>query len=134
MALPRSDKEAMPKRGTPLTTQEISALREWISAGANWPDSVISAKHWSYVPPVRAPLPEVKDSAWSKNPVDRFILTRLEKAGLPHSPEADPAALYRRLSLDLTGLPPAIAEVDAFVKHYSERDKQQYGKSDQPPF
>lgn len=124
VALPRSDKEAMPKRGTALTTREISALREWIAAGAKWPDNVQSAKHWSYVPPVRAALPVVKDSAWSKNPVDRFILARLEKEGLPHSPEADPAALYRRLSLDLTGLPPAISDVDAFVKaHAMDADK-----------
>ena len=119
VSLPRSDKEAMPKRGTPLTTAEIQKLRDWIAAGAKWPDSVVSAKHWSYVPPVRAALPVVKDGAWSKNPVDRFILAHLEKEGLPHSTEADPAALYRRLSLDLTGLPPAITVVDAFLKAYS---------------
>lgn len=119
VALPRSDKEAMPKRGTPLTAAEIQKLTEWIATGAIWPEKMVSAKHWSYLPPVRARVPEVKDSAWSKNPVDSFILARLEKEGMPHSPEAEPAALYRRLSLDLTGLPPAIAEVDAFVKSYA---------------
>ncbi len=119
VALPRSDKEAMPKRGTLLSPQDIQNLREWIAAGAKWPDKVQSAAHWSYVPPVRPTLPDVKDRDWARNPVDRFVLARLEKDGLTHSPEADPAVQYRRLSLDLTGLPPPIADVEAFVKAYS---------------
>lgn len=124
VALPRSDKEAMPKRGTPLTPGEIAALKAWMESGAVWPDSIQAGKHWSYVPPQRPALPEVKDAAWGKHPVDRFIAERLEKADIPHSPEADPAVLYRRLSLDLTGLPPGIVEVESFVKaHAQDADK-----------
>lgn len=119
VSLPRSDKEAMPKRGSALTAQEIQNLRDWISAGAVWPETLNSQKHWSYVPPRRPDLPAVTEVAWQKNPVDRFVLARLQKAKIDHSPEAEPAVLYRRLSLDLTGLPPAIADVDAFVKAYA---------------
>ncbi|MES2595468.1 MAG: DUF1553 domain-containing protein [Verrucomicrobiota bacterium] len=118
VALPRSDKEAMPKRGAPLSAAEIQALKTWIDAGAIWPEAVRSGKHWSYIPPMRPALPEVKDAAWSKHPVDRFIGTRLDKEGIPHSAEAEPASLLRRLSLHLVGLPPSVAEVETFVKAY----------------
>jgi len=71
--------------------------------------------HWAYVKPVRPELPKVKNSRWPRNPIDAFILARLDKEKLKPSPEADRATLIRRLSLDLTGLPPTIAEVDAFM-------------------
>lgn len=119
VALPRSDKEAMPKRGTPLTAAEMQALKSWMDAGAAWPETLQTGKHWSYVPPVRPALPEVKDVAWSKHAVDRFIQARLEKEGIAHSVEAEPASLLRRLSLHLVGLPPSLAEVEAFVKAYA---------------
>ncbi len=119
VSLPRSDKEAMPKRGDALSPAEIQKLRDWITAGARWPEAMNTQTHWSYVPPKRPKLPAVSDGNWQKNPVDRFILAKLEKANIPHSPEADPAVLYRRLSLDITGLPPAIAEVEAFLKAYT---------------
>ena len=120
VSLPRSDKEAMPKRGDALTQMEIQNLRDWIGAGAIWPETLNTLKHWSYVPPRRPELPAVTETTWQKNPVDRFIMARLEKTGIDHSPEAEPAVLYRRLSLDLTGLPPAIADVDAFIKAYTK--------------
>ncbi|HZF40444.1 MAG TPA: DUF1549 and DUF1553 domain-containing protein, partial [Blastocatellia bacterium] len=76
-------------------------------------------QHWAYVKPERPALPEVKNRSWVKTPIDRFILARLEKEGLTPSPEAGRGALLRRLSLDLIGLPPTIAEVDAFLNDKS---------------
>jgi hypothetical protein len=96
------------RTGRRLTTDQIDVLRRWINAGAPWPE------HWAFVPPRWPPLPAVKDGAWVRNPIDRFILARLEKEGLRPAPEADQATLIRRLSLDLTGLPPTPAEVAAF--------------------
>jgi hypothetical protein len=109
----------MPLGHTPLTTEQIATLRKWIDSGAIWPDG-LSAQgsaptHWAYVKPVRPQLPVVKDTAWVRNPIDRFVLARLEKEGLKPSPEASKETLIRRLSLDLIGLPPTPAEVDAFV-------------------
>lgn len=76
--------------------------------------------HWAFVPPVRPELPQVKNSSWVRNPIDRLILAKLEKEGLTPSPEADRITLIRRLSLDLIGLPPTIAEIDAFVNDRSD--------------
>src|SRR5689334_3955408 len=73
------------------------------------------AKHWGFQAPVRPPLPAVKNTAWPRTEIDRFILARLEREGLVPSPEADRVTLIRRLSLDLTGLPPTAAEVDTFL-------------------
>ena len=95
--------------GKKLTAAQIAILRRWIQAGAHY------AQHWAFVPPKRPPLPAVKQKAWPQNPVDRFILARLEQAGLTPSPEADRRTLIRRVTLDLTGLPPIPAEVDAFL-------------------
>lgn len=115
VALPKEDKEVMPKRGDRLTTAEITHLRDWVNAGAKWPDKIETLKHWSYIPPTRPPLPKVENKAWPRTEIDRFILAKLEANKLAPSPEASPEALIRRLSLDLTGLPPMPAEVDAFV-------------------
>ncbi|MGH9672581.1 MAG: DUF1549 domain-containing protein, partial [Bryobacteraceae bacterium] len=93
-----------------LTEVQIALIGRWIEQGAPW------KTHWSFDPPVRPREPEVKDRAWPRNPIDRFVLARLEKEGLRPSTEADRTTLIRRLSLDLTGLPPSPAEVDAFVK------------------
>lgn len=95
--------------GKTLTSKEVELLRAWIQQGAPY------AGHWAYEKPKRSPLPETKNTAWPVNPIDRFILARLEQEGLSPSPEADRYALIRRVSLDLTGLPPTLEEVDAFV-------------------
>src|SRR5215472_5544029 len=106
------DDERMPplKTGKKLTHLQMETLRRWISQGAPY------ATHWAYVKPVHPPLPQVKNQRWSRNPIDHFILARLERENLKPSPEADPYTLIRRVSLDLTGLPPTIEEVDHFVK------------------
>ncbi len=96
-----------------LTAKQIELLQKWIEQGAKW------GKHWSFEPPVKRELPKVKDESWSRNPIDRFILAKLEKEGLKPSPIADKVTLIRRVTLDLTGLPPTPAEVDAFVADQS---------------
>ncbi len=107
--LTTTDPEArMPYHGPPLAPQQISLLRRWIKQGAKWED------YWAFVPPTPKALPEVKRSDWVRQPLDRFVLARLEKEGLEPSPEADKAALLRRVSLDLTGLPPTPAEEAAY--------------------
>ncbi len=113
--------KAMPPRGARLTPAQVTSLRAWIDAGARAPQdeptpaSTRRSDHWSYQPPVRTAVPVVKNPAWVRNPIDRFILARLEKEGIAPSPEADRVTLIRRLSLDLTGLPPKPREVDDFV-------------------
>jgi hypothetical protein len=90
-----------------------AALAAW--AGAVEPGAPHASNHWAFQPLRRPPLPEVKDLAWVNSPIDSFILARLEKEGLKPAPEADRATLIRRLSFDLLGLPPTLAEVDEFV-------------------
>src|SRR5687768_3489702 len=87
------------------------------AAGANSAGAVptTAREHWAFHTPIRPELPEVRNSDWPRTPVDYFILARLEKEGLQPSAEADRVTLLRRLSLDLIGLPPTIAEVDAFL-------------------
>src|SRR5262249_13034737 len=115
VTLPKGADGVMPARGDLLSKEQIARLREWIAQGASWPAEVRIAKHWAYVKPVRPELPQVQQTTWPRNAIDHFVLARLEKEGLKPSPEADRATLIRRLSLDLIGLPPTLAEVDAFV-------------------
>ena len=96
--------------GKKVTPRQAEMLRRWIAEGAVWKGL------WSLEPPKRPDLPDLKNHAWGKNAIDRFILLRLENEGLAPSPEADRPTLIRRLSLDLTGLPPTPADVDAFLK------------------
>ncbi len=98
-----------PKTHKKLTAAQKDTLRRWIAAGAEY------QPHWSLIAPKRPPLPAVKNAGWVRNPVDAFVLAELEKRGLRPAPEADRRTLARRLSLDLTGLPPQPAEVEAFV-------------------
>ena len=125
-----------PRSSRQLTTEQVQLLERWIRAGAEY------QSHWSFVVPVRPPEPKVKQSPWVRNPVDSFILARLESLNLVPNQEADRSTLIRRLSLDLTGLPPTVQEVDAFLadqsrdayekvvdrllssKHYGERMAQ----------
>ena len=99
----------MPYHGQPLPPQQIALLRQWIKAGAKWED------HWAFVPPKPQPPPSVKRANWARQPLDRFILARLEKESLEPSPEADKASLLRRVSFDLIGLPPRAEEQAAFL-------------------
>ncbi|MCW5969564.1 MAG: DUF1553 domain-containing protein [Blastocatellales bacterium] len=119
--------------GHALTPAQIELIRKWIVQGARW------STHWAYETPKRHVPPEVRNSSWVRQPVDRFILARLEREGLRPSPEADKVTLLRRATLDLTGLPPTPADIDAFLadaspdayerrvdqllasKHYGER-------------
>jgi hypothetical protein len=98
-----------PASGKTLTPAEIDLLRRWIKAGAPY------ARHWSYEVPQRPALPAVANGAWPQGPLDRFILARLEQERLRPQPEADRLTLARRVALDLTGLPPTLAEVEAFA-------------------
>ncbi len=95
--------------GHKLTPQQIETIKRWIDEGANW------TEHWAFIAPQRPALPTVQDAAWVRNPIDNFILARLEKEGLKPASEADKTTLIRRVTLDLTGLPPTSAEVDAFL-------------------
>jgi hypothetical protein len=94
--------------GGHLSDDQIALIKTWI-------DTAPKTKHWAFVPPVRPALPAVKNAAWAHNPIDTFVLAKLEAEGLQPSKEAGRATLLRRVSLDLTGLPPTPAEVDDFV-------------------
>jgi hypothetical protein len=117
--------ERMPPAGAPLTGDEVALLRHWIDSGAEFPAAGATAKpkstHWAFQPVKRPEPPAVKQDTWVRNGIDRFVLARLEKEGWTPSPEADRTTLLRRLSLDLTGLPPAPADVARFVADSSPR-------------
>ena len=123
ITLPKGHDEVMPSRGEPLSASQIALVRAWIEQGAVWPEGIVAAKHWAYVKPLR-PLTPTIDNRQSAigNPVDSFVLARLAKEGLQPSSEAAPATLIRRLYLDLTGLPPTPAEVDAFLRECAPVD------------
>lgn len=119
--------------GKQLSAKQIELLKQWIVEGAEY------TGHWAFLPVVRPEQPKVNDRAWAKAPIDRFVLARLEAEGLKPSPEAAKETLIRRVTLDLTGLPPTASEVEAFIadkspvayervvdrllasKHYGER-------------
>src|SRR6185295_768874 len=105
--------------GRALNERQIGLLRRWIDEGAKWDT------HWAYTAPKRPELPEVGRPDWVRTPIDRFILARLEREGLTPSPEADRTSLLRRVTYDLTGLPPTPAEVDAFL---ADRSADAYEK------
>lgn len=153
------DYEQMPPdgEGRPLNSKEIGILRAWIEQGAVWPagvDARIASEHWSLQPIERPQPPQVKRSEWVRNPIDAFILARLESEGVKPSPAADRSTLIRRVYLDVLGLPPSPEAVQAFLaddsstayekviedvlasKHYGERwgrhwlDLARYADSD----
>jgi len=103
-----ADAPRMPVKKAALTTEQIALLTTWIDAGAPWP----AGGHWAWTAPRLPAIPVVRDQAWVRNPIDAFVLARLERDGLRPAPEAPPATLIRRLSLDLIGLPPTPEEVD----------------------
>lgn len=110
-----------PSSNRTLTPQQISTLKRWIEQGGAY------AKHWAFIPPSRPTIPNVVDAAWVKQPIDAFVHQRLEKERLRPSSPALPAAWLRRVSLDLTGLPPSPAEVESFVKQVQSRGEAAYG-------
>lgn len=107
--------EVMPPPSTKktLSAHQRDLLKRWIASGAEY------QPHWSFIPPTRPAVPKVKNAAWVRNPIDAFVLAKLESMGLTPAPEADRRTLARRLSLDLTGLPPTPELVDAFVADQS---------------
>jgi hypothetical protein len=117
--------DRMPKDGDPLPEGQIALLRAWIDRGAPWPDDAPAAeghpasdplatsRHWAYRAPGRPPLPDVRNERWTRTEIDRFVLARLEREGLEPAHEAPLTTLVRRVSLDLIGLPPSPADVDA---------------------
>ncbi len=106
-----NERKRMPPadKAEPLTPEKIETLRLWIEQGAPWPE------HWAFMAPLRPEPPAVRDEAWVENEIDRFVLERLEKEGLSPSPRAEKEAQLRRLTFDLTGMPPTIADLDAFL-------------------
>jgi hypothetical protein len=102
-----------------LTKPQVELIKRWIQQGADWQG------HWAFLPPQKAAVPPTRTVGWARNSIDNFILARLEAEGLTPSVEADRATLARRVTLDLTGLPPTAAEVDAFV---NDRDPAAYEK------
>jgi mono/diheme cytochrome c family protein len=115
-----------------LSKEQIATLEKWIKDGALGPDErrvgaattkkfdlAERAKHWCFQPVAAPSVPVVFDGAWSRDPLDRFVLARLEAANLPPAPEADPATLLRRVYFDLIGLPPDLSEIDEFTRQFS---------------
>ena len=116
-----ADVSKMPPEGPGLTPQQIGTLKSWVEQARKLPDELATVAaparntHWSFQPLAAAPPPATKNPNWIRSPIDAFVLARLEAAGLEPSPEADQATLVRRLSLDLLGLPPTVAEIDQFL-------------------
>ncbi|MHB9005308.1 MAG: PSD1 and planctomycete cytochrome C domain-containing protein [Limisphaerales bacterium] len=113
--------DPMPPKGDQLTPEQMGLVKAWIDQGAPWPDGVGAASsevtaHWAYVRPAGTKPPEVKQPGWVRNDIDRFVVARLEAEGLKPAFVAARTALIRRVSLDLIGLPPSPAEIDAFLK------------------
>jgi len=126
----QDEADRMPLEEPALSRKEIDLLRRWIAEGANWPAGVgvqvdALTKHWAYQAPAVPKLPAVKTKDWVRNSVDRFVLSRLEKEQLTPSPAAERRRLIRRVYLDLTGLPPAVEEVERFA---ADPDPQAYEK------
>jgi len=115
LTAPEPIRRMPPVSNLPVTPREIDAVAAWIEAGAVWPEP------WAFTAPVRPPVPAVQDGAWVKNPIDSFVLARLESEGLHPAPPAPPATLLRRVSFDLTGLPASpealrTADYETFVE------------------
>ena len=115
------DRLSMPFGGERLTTAQVALLRAWIDQGAQWPEAAEApaadqpGQHWAFLPPRRPPLPRVEGTEWVRNPIDAFVLARLQEKSIQPSPEADRSTLIRRLSLDLIGLPPTPQAVERFL-------------------
>ena len=126
----------MPMGGDKLTAEQIGLLRAWIDQGAEWPEPKLAHRdatesrlkhpHWAFNAPRRPALPKVKNEAWIENPIDAFVLAKLEAQGIEPSPEANRRTLARRVSLDLIGLPPTPQEIDRFLNDGREGAYEHY--------
>ena len=126
----------MPMGGEKLSDEQIGLLRAWIDQGAVWSESKVAARgakesrprhpHWAFNAPQRPALPKVKNEAWVENPIDAFVLAKLEAEGVEPSPEANRRTLARRVSLDLIGLPPTPQEIDRFLNDPREGAYERY--------
>ncbi|MES2707625.1 MAG: PSD1 and planctomycete cytochrome C domain-containing protein [Verrucomicrobiota bacterium] len=129
----KNEKRRMPQDSDPLTAEQIADLTTWIKDGADWPRERIpaslgrtkpeyeklKANHWAWQPLTSPAVPAVADADWPKSDVDRFVLAKLEEKKLPPVADADPLALLRRITFDLTGLPPSPAELADFQRDHS---------------
>ena len=116
------DLARMPYKKSPLDEEKIALLKRWIDEGAKAPadEKTDAILHWSFVPPPAVvAVPSVKNKKWARNAIDNFVLAKLEKQNIKPSSEADKITLIRRLYLDMIGLPPKVAEIDAFLKDKS---------------
>ena len=124
---------AMPPKGRRLSPRQVERLRAWVDQGAPWPDGVdaqpVAGDHWAFRPPVRPTPPAIRRGDWVRNPIDHFVLARLEGLGVSPSSEADRPTLIRRLSLDLLGLPPTPAEVEDIRRRPGARRLRAAGRS-----
>src|SRR6266852_4442399 len=119
-----SGKIAMPPIGPRLSEKQVGLLRAWIDEGASWPEAELPAQastsaksaHWAFQPVRRPDPPSVRKRPWVRNPIDAFVLSRLESEAIDPSPEADRYTLIRRLSLDLIGTPPTPQEISDFIQ------------------
>ena len=98
-----------PKSNLQLSEYEIALIAKWIKQGAEY------KPHWAFIPPEKANLPPIENTPWAKNEIDHFILNKMEGQGLTPADRASRHQLIRRLSLDLTGLPPSVEQIEAFV-------------------
>ena len=108
----------MPQKEGRLAASQIDVIRRWIEEGAK-PTAAKSSSHWAFVAPVDPPTPAVKDRSWIRNPIDRFVLAKLEASGKTPTPEAPKEETFRRLRIDLTGRPPSADEIASFEKDAS---------------
>ena len=126
-----AEDKLMPKKGDRLSSEQIGLLRAWIDQGAKWPDDLatvtppLSTNNWAFQPLTHPAPPAVKNKSWPRNPIDYFILARLEEKKISPAPAADRATLLRRVTFDLHGLPPTPAELDAFL---ADKSPQAFAK------
>ncbi len=127
------DRPKMPRNGSPLTPEQVAGVARWIEQGAAWPEGLTLSDRkaevetwWSLKPLTRPAVPDVKDRGWVRTPIDAFVLRKLEDNGLRPNAEADPRTLIRRLSFDLTGLPPTPQDVEEFVRDSGAKPQAAY--------
>jgi hypothetical protein len=124
-------KGLMPPSGDPLTAEEVGLLRAWIDQGAQWPEEEAATQesattHWAYQPGSNPFPPQVSDEDWVRNPIDRFVLARLDREAIAPADEANRRTLLRRVSLDLTGLPPTLEQMSSFM---ADDSPEAYGRA-----